>query len=158
MRVSGLPSVLVRAHAARGLSFSPGVGLIIGDCEEALEDMLVALRGINGVVASTIISRDGQPLASDLPSNVNIDVLALRTAFMQGIGELVMESMEDEPARTVIIVAEQHYLLTTSIDERNILVVLLEMSVEMGSVIPSITETASTIRRRMGDGPVYRPG
>jgi predicted regulator of Ras-like GTPase activity (Roadblock/LC7/MglB family) len=119
-----------------------------------LGDMLVALRGINGVVASTIISRDGLPLASDLPPKVDIDVLALRTAFMQGIGELVMESMEDEPARTVIIVAEHHYILTTSIDERTILVVMLDMSVEMGSVIPSIIETASSIRCCMGDGPV----
>ena len=143
----------IRAHASRGLSFSLGVFLIIGDSEQALEDMLVTLRGTNGVIASTIISRDGLPIVSDLPSKVDVDVLALRTAFMQGIGELVMESMEDEPARTVIIVAEQHYILTTSIDERNILVVMLEMSVEMGSVIPSIVETASSIRCCMEEDP-----
>jgi predicted regulator of Ras-like GTPase activity (Roadblock/LC7/MglB family) len=110
---------------------------------------LEALRGSNGVVASTIISRDGLPIASDLPPQVNIDVLALRTAFMQGIGELVMESVEEEEARTVIIVAEQHYILTTPVDDRTILVVVLGREVEVGAMLPTIQETATNIRREM---------
>ncbi len=103
-------------------------------------------------MASTIISREGIPVASDLPESVNLDVLALRTAFMQGIGELVMESVEDEEARTVIIVATQHYILTTPIDERNILVVVIDRSVEVGGMLLDVAKTAGTIRGVLEDG------
>ncbi len=103
-------------------------------------------------MASTVISRDGIPVASDLPDSVNLDVLALRTAFMQGIGELVMESVEDEEARTVIIVATQHYILTTPIDDRNILVVVLDRSVEVGGMLSNVAETAANIRGILENG------
>ncbi len=91
-------------------------------------------------------------MASDLPDRINVDILALRTAFMQGIGELVMESVEDEEARTVIIVATQHYILTTPIDERNILVVVIDRSVEVGGMLRDVAKTAGTIRRVLEDG------
>lgn len=116
-----------------------------------LKTMLESLRGSNGVVASTVISRDGIPVASDLPPQVNPDVLALRTAFMQGIGELVMESVEDEAARTVIIVAEQHYILTTPVDERRILVVVLDRRSDVGAMLPGVEATAASIRDSMAD-------
>jgi predicted regulator of Ras-like GTPase activity (Roadblock/LC7/MglB family) len=118
----------------------------------SLDLILESLRGTNGVVASTIISRDGIPIASDLPVRVNPDVLALRTAFMQGIGELVMESVEDEEAKTVIIVATQHYILTTPIDDRNILVVVLDRSIEMGGMLLDVAETAENIRKVLEGG------
>jgi predicted regulator of Ras-like GTPase activity (Roadblock/LC7/MglB family) len=114
-----------------------------------LKKMLESLRGSNGVVASTVISRDGLPVASDLPPQVNPDILALRTAFMQGIGELVMESVEDEAARTVIIVAEQHYILTTPVDERRILVVVLDRKADVGAMLPGVEATAASIRDSM---------
>ena len=127
-----------------------GVGDIVGDDAGDLDDILRELRGSTGVVASTVISRDGMPVASDLPSKVNLDVLALRTAFMQGIGELVMESVENETARTVIIVAQQHYILTTAIDDRNILVVVLDRRVEVGGALPDVLETADSLRCALG--------
>jgi predicted regulator of Ras-like GTPase activity (Roadblock/LC7/MglB family) len=118
-----------------------------------LFDILRDLRGTNGVVASTVISRSGMPIASDLPSSVNPDMLALRTAFMQGIGELVMESVEEEEARTVIIVADEHYIMTTPIDDHNILVVVLDREVEVGGMIPGVRETAVSLRKAMeGEG------
>jgi predicted regulator of Ras-like GTPase activity (Roadblock/LC7/MglB family) len=109
--------------------------------------ILESLRGTNGVVASTVISRDGIPVASDLPDRVNLDVLALRTAFMQGIGELVMESVEDEEAKTVIIVATEHYILTTPIDDRNILVVVLDRSIEVGGMLSDVAKTTENLRK-----------
>ena len=113
---------------------------------EDLEDILENLQGKNGVVASTVISREGMPIASDLPDRVDLDVLALRTAFMQGIGELVMESVEDEHARTVIIVADEHYIMTTAIDEKHILVVVLDRKVEVGGMIPGVIDVAASLR------------
>ena len=113
---------------------------------EDLEDILENLQGKIGVVASTVISREGMPIASDLPDRVDLDVLALRTAFMQGIGELVMESVEDEHARTVIIVADEHYIMTTAIDEKHILVVVLDRKVEVGGMIPGVIDVAASLR------------
>ena len=115
----------------------------------SLLGILEDLRGNNGVQASTVISREGVPIASDLPSSVNLDVLALRTAFMQGIGELVMESVEDEEARTVIIVADEHYIMTTAIDDRHILVVVLDRRVEVGSVVPGVLEAAASLHQEL---------
>lgn len=113
-----------------------------GDLLGILKD----LRGSNSVVASTVISREGVPIESDLPAQVNLDVLALRTAFMQGIGELVMESVEDEAAKTVIIVADEHYIMTTAIDDKNILVVVMKRTAEVGRMIPSVMEAAASLR------------
>jgi predicted regulator of Ras-like GTPase activity (Roadblock/LC7/MglB family) len=114
-----------------------------------LTHILEGLRGKNGFVASTIISREGLPIASDLPTTVDLDILALRTAFMQGIGELVMESVEDESARTVIIVADEHYIMTTAIDDMHILVVVLAREVEVSQIIPHVTATAASLRGAM---------
>lgn len=111
--------------------------------------ILEDLRGRVGVRASTVISREGIPIVSDLPSSVNLDVLALRTAFMQGIGELVMESVEDEEARTVIIVADEHYIMTTAIDDRHILVVVLDRQVEVGGVIPDVLRAAASLHQEL---------
>jgi predicted regulator of Ras-like GTPase activity (Roadblock/LC7/MglB family) len=115
--------------------------------KQELRAILNELRDTKGVVASTVISRDGVPVVTDLPPQVNPDILALRTAFMQGIGELVMESVEDETARTVIIVAEQHYILTSAIDDRNILVVVLDRKVEVGGMIPGVLDTTDSLRK-----------
>ena len=117
---------------------------------EELRDILDSLQGRNGVVASSVISREGLPLASDLPDQVDLDILALRTAFMQGIGELVMESVEDEQAATVIIVAEEHYIMTTAIDEKHILVVVMDRTVDVGGMIPGVMGVADSIRGLMG--------
>ena len=117
-----------------------------------LMGILEDLRRIEGVEASTVISRDGMPVVSDLPSKVNPDVLALRTAFMQGIGELVMESVEEEEAHTVIIVAKTHYILTTPIDDRNILVVVIDRSVEVGGMISDVVSRAEDLRRALLSG------
>ncbi len=114
-----------------------------GDLLGILKD----LRGSNSVMASTVISREGAPIESDLPAQVDLDVLALRTAFMQGIGELVMESVEDEAAKTVIIVADEHYIMTTAIDDKNILVVVLKRTAEVGRMIPSVMEAAASLRK-----------
>jgi predicted regulator of Ras-like GTPase activity (Roadblock/LC7/MglB family) len=116
-----------------------------GELLGILED----LRSRSGVQASTVISREGVPIASDLPSSVNLDVLALRTAFIQGIGELVMESVEDEEARTVIIVADEHYIMTTAIDDRHILVVVMDRKVEVGGMIPGVLAAAAFLRQAL---------
>lgn len=120
--------------------------MVAAEAEDLL-GILKDLRGSNSIVASTVISREGVPIASDLPSQVNLDVLALRTAFMQGIGELVMESVEDEAAKTVIIVADEHYIMTTAIDDKNILVVVLKRTVEVGRMIPGVMEAAASLRK-----------
>jgi hypothetical protein len=114
-----------------------------------LRGLLRQLRGRNGVVASTVISRDGVPIASDLPTGIDPDTLALRGAFMLGIAELVMESVESESARTVVVVAEQHYIVTTPVDERSILVVVVDRSVELGSLLPDVREVAVRVRESM---------
>jgi predicted regulator of Ras-like GTPase activity (Roadblock/LC7/MglB family) len=124
-----------------------------------LRTLLRQLRGQSGVVASTVISRDGLPLASDLPTGMDPDTLALRGAFMQGIGELVMESVEQESERTVVVVAEQHYIVTTPVDERSILVVVVDRTVDIGGLLPEVRGVAMAVRgsisfdRVEGDGP-----
>jgi predicted regulator of Ras-like GTPase activity (Roadblock/LC7/MglB family) len=115
----------------------------------SLRAQLGKLRGQSGVVASTVISRDGVPLASDLPKGMNPDVLALRGAFMQGIGELVMESVERESARTVVVVAEQYYIVTTPVDERTILVVVVDRAVDIGGLLPKVRGVADSVRATM---------
>jgi len=124
-----------------------------------LRTLLRQLRGQSGVVASTVISRDGLPLASDLPTGMDPDTLALRGAFMQGIGELVMESVEQESARTVVVVAEQHYIVTTPVDEHSILVVVVDRTVDIGGLLPEVRGVAMAVKgsisayRAEGDGP-----
>jgi hypothetical protein len=120
-----------------------------------LRMLLRRLRGQSGVVASTVISRDGLPLASDLPAGMDPDTLALRGAFMQGIGELVMESVEHESSRTVVVVAEQHYIVTTPVDERTILVVVVDRTVDIGGLLPEVRGVATAVK---GSMPAHRAG
>jgi len=117
-----------------------------GGAAVPLRTLLRQLRGQSGVVASTVISRDGLPVASDLPTGMDPDTLALRGAFMQGIGELVMESVEQESARTVVVVAEQHYIVTTPVDERSILVVVVDRTVDIGGLLPEVRGVAMAVK------------
>lgn len=128
-------------------------GTRIGEVDPKTAELrlvLRTLRGANGVVASTIISRDGLPLASDLPPGVDPDTLALRGAFMQGIADLVMGSMEQEAARTVVVVAERHYIVTTPVNDATILVVVVDRSVELGSLLHEARDVAEQVRVSMG--------
>jgi len=138
--------------AGRGDGGSAGVGAGGIGPAVPLRTLLRQLRGRSGVVASTVISRDGLPLASDLPAGMDPDTLALRGAFMQGIGELVMESAERESARTVVVVAEQHYIVTTPVDERSILVVVVDRTVDIGGLLPEVRGVAMAVRGSISVG------
>jgi len=110
---------------------------------------LARLRDIEGVIATSIISREGMTLVSDLPSHVDPDILALRTAFMQGIGELLMESIEAEEAHSVVVIAQEHYILTSPVDDSYILVVVMDRSLDLGVMVPQVLNLA----KEMTEGP-----
>ncbi|NIP36188.1 MAG: hypothetical protein GWN12_14870 [Thermoplasmata archaeon] len=42
--------------------------------------------------------------------------------------------------------ADEHYIMTTAIDDKHILVVVLSRNVEVGGMIPSVIEVASSLR------------
>ena len=113
-----------------------------------LGERLARIRSADGVIATTLISREGMTLVSDLPTHVDPDILALRTAFMQGIGELLMESVEAEEAHSVVVIAKEHYILTSPVDDRYILVVLMDRSVDLGTTVPAVLERA----HELGEG------
>jgi len=119
--------------------------------KEQLIAVLQNLRKIGDLIGSSVISRDGLTIASDLAKDIDEETFAAMSAAMQGAAETAVQELKQGDLDQIIINAQRGKIITTSAGERAILVSLSKPSINLGLILLELGRTGRKINNILGD-------
>ena len=109
--------------------------------KEQLTEILQNLRKIGDIQGSSVISRDGLVIASDLPKDVDEETFAA----MQGSAETAVSELKQGTLNQIIIDANKGKIITISAGEVTILVALTKPNISRGLVLLEMEKEATLL-------------
>ncbi len=100
--------------------------------KEQLTEILQELRKIGDIQGSSIISRDGLVIASDLSRDLDEETFAAMSAAMEGAAETTVSELNQGVLNQIIIDAGKGKIITISAGKVAILVVLAKPNINLG--------------------------
>jgi len=119
--------------------------------KEQLIAVLQNLRKIGDLIGSSVISRDGLTIASDLAKDIDEETFAAMSAAMQGAAETAVQELKQGDLDQIIINAQRGKIITTSAGEKAILVILSKPSINLGLILLEINRTNRKISKILSD-------
>ena len=102
------------------------------------QQMIERLRSLRlstpDVEASAVVSIDGLPIASDLPSDVEEDRVSAMSAAMLSLGERIATELSRGILEQVYIRGDDGYVFLTSVGEDAVLTVLARKEAKLGLI------------------------
>ena len=99
------------------------------------------------VEASAVVSVDGLPLASSLPSGIEEDRVAAMSAAMQSLGERISGELGRGYLSQVYIKGENGYVIQMSVGEEAVLTVLARRQAKLGLVFLDMRRCVEALER-----------
>ena len=118
--------------------------------KEKLTEILQSLRKIGDIQGSSVISRDGLTIASDLSKDVDEETFAAMSAAMQGAAETAVQELKQGSLNQIIIDAQNGKMITISAGEKAILVILAKPDINLGLVLLEIGKASGKITNILG--------
>ena len=115
--------------------------------KEKLTEILQSLRKIGDIQGSSVISRDGLTIASDLSKDVDEETFAAMSAAMQGAAETAVSELKQGNLNQIIIDAQNGKMITISAGEKAILVILAKPDINLGLVLLEIGKSSGKISK-----------
>ena len=109
-----------------------------------LRDLQVSTPDIE---ASAVVSVDGLPLASSLPSGIEEDRVAAMSAAMQSLGERISSELGRGYLSQVYIKGENGYVIQMSVGEEAVLTVLARRQAKLGLVFLDMRRCVEALER-----------
>lgn len=97
------------------------------------------------VEASAVVSVDGLPIASDLPSDVEEDRVSAMSAAMLSLGERIATELGRGTLEQVYIRGDQGYVFLTSVGEDAVLTVLARSDAKLGLIFLDMKRAAEDL-------------
>ena len=119
--------------------------------KERLIEILQTLKKIGEVLGSSVISRDGLIIASDLSKDIDEETFAAMSAAMQGAAETAVSELKQGELNQIIIDAEKGKIITISAGEKAILVILAKPKINLGLVLLEMGKASGKISDILGD-------
>jgi len=120
----------------------------------ALEERLNELtRAIPGVTASALLSMDGLPIATALPSNIDEEMVARIGVIFLSLSERLSSEFTLGRFRIAVIQGDAGYIIATSISEDAMLLVLASTETRLGLAMIETKRIANEIAMIMGRRP-----
>lgn len=114
--------------------------------EESISEVLRELmRSSPDIIACLVVSADGLPIASVLPSTVDETKVAAMAAAMGGVAEKVVSELNVGPFKQVYVKGEEGGVIVTSINPDADLVVVVRGDAKLGLVLYEIGKTTKKI-------------
>ncbi len=113
--------------------------------KEKLTEILQSLRKIGDIQGSSVISRDGLVIASDLSKSVDEETFAAMSAAMQGAAETAVDELKQGNLNQIIIDANKGKIITLSAGEKAILVILAKPEINLGLVLLEMGKASGRI-------------
>ena len=118
--------------------------------KEQLIHLLTELKNIGDIEGSSVVSRDGLVIASDLMGNVDEETFAAMSAAMQGAAETAVSELKKGDLNQVIIEAARGKIITISAGKLAILVAMTKPNVNLGLAILEIKKIGRKISNILG--------
>jgi len=113
--------------------------------KEKLIEVLRSLRKIGDIRGSSVISRDGLIIASDLLKDIDEDTFAAMSAAMQGAAETAVSELKQGTLNQIIVDAGKGKIVTISAGELAILVVLTKPRANLGLLLLELGRASNKI-------------
>lgn len=115
------------------------------------EQLIARLRDLQAssenVEAAAIVSVDGLPLASSLPSGYEEDRVSAMSAAMLSLGERISSELGRGLVRQVYVKGESGYVILNAIGEEAVLTVLARKEAKLGMVFLEIGRTVQVLEQ-----------
>lgn len=118
--------------------------------KDQLIEILQNLKKIGETLGSSVISRDGLIIASDLTKDVDEETFAAMSAAMQGAAETAVSELKQGELNQIIIDAQKGKIITISAGEKAILVVLGKPSIKLGLILLEMGKVSGKISDVLG--------
>ena len=113
------------------------------------QQMIERLRNLRlstpDVEASAVVSIDGLPIASDLPSDVEEDRVSAMSAAMLSLGERIATELGRGMLEQVYIRGDDGYVFLTSVGEDAVLTVLARKEAKLGLIFLDMRRVAEDL-------------
>lgn len=118
--------------------------------KEKLIEILQTLKKIGETLGSSVISRDGLVIASDLSQDIDKETFAAMSAAMQGAAETAASELNQGNLNQIIIDAEKGKIITLSAGEKAILVALAKPKINLGLILLEMGKASKKISGVLG--------
>ncbi len=98
-----------------------------------IERILKDLARINGVNGSLVVGKDGLIIESEVPTDIDSELVAAMSSAVFGTAERSAEEMKHEPLQQVMIEGDRGKTLMIDAGE-GILVVIAEIEINLGLI------------------------
>ena len=113
--------------------------------KEQLTEILQGLKKIGDIQGSSVISRDGLTVASDLSKETDEETFAAMSAAMQGAAETAVSELKQGNLNQIIVDAQKGKIITISAGEKAILVILGKQDINLGLALLEIGKSSGKI-------------
>lgn len=115
--------------------------------EMMLEQLRELRRSSPDIEASAIVSIDGLPIASDLPSGVEEDRVSAMSAAMLSLGERIAGELRRGTLDQVYIRGDKGYVILMAVGEEAVLTVMCGQQAKTGLVFLDMRRAVEMLQR-----------
>lgn len=114
---------------------------------EKLITILKELRKVGDIEGSSVVSRDGLIIASDLLSDVDTKTFAAMSAAMTGAAETATSELKRGNPEQIIVNSKLGSIIATGAGKKAILVCLIKPKANLGLVLLNMNKESKKITR-----------
>ena len=104
------------------------------------------VSGTNDVQGAALVTPDGLPLASNIPSSMDDERVAAMSAAMLSLGERISQELSRGIIERIFIEGDQGYGILTSCDEDAVLLVMASQDAKQGLLMLEIKRTVEELK------------
>lgn len=114
--------------------------------DESYVEILEDLKK-EGVFGSSMIDKEGDPIASDLPEGTNDDTFSIMCATIMGAANTANSELNWISPEKVLVDSKEGKIIITSAGKKEILAVIVDQTVDLGPILERIDDTVQRLKK-----------
>ena len=112
---------------------------------DTITQLLKKMELSSGLTASAVISREGLPITSAMPSDVNEEIIGAMTAAMLSLGERAVDELTRGNLEQLFVKGNEGYLVIMAAGPSAVLVALAPDGALLGLIFLDMKRTAQQV-------------
>ena len=122
------------------------MGINVAKLESILQNLVTSTSDLEG---AALVSPDGLPLASTLPSGMDEERVSAMSAAMLSLGERIGNELARGTIDRLYVVGDKGYGIVTSCGEEAVLLVLASKAAKQGLLMLEIKRVTGDLRKAL---------